>query len=238
MMTARTTTARMMTARTTTNKKKQKQRTLEVARKGINKRTRYLFSVRKKQMSSAIDYNAVIKTILIVNEESFWSFEEAERAITNICGDLHLLPYGQVIHIYNVNPGGDELHEFYVVFNGKIVFSKGDQYFLLDYNLTKNITDICAKYPEYQFSDQYTASGFLTPMDSEENCYQMMNGYIRGDDALVKKMFGGILSEEYTVYVDETEVEITKGEDSIKYEYDYKDFSTGVKIEQIIADLA
>ena len=187
---------------------------------------------------SSTDYNAVIKTILIVNEESFWSFEEAERAITNICGDLHLLPYGQVIHIYNVNPGGDELHEFYVVINGKIVFSEGDQYLLLDYELTKNITDICAKYPEYQFSDQYIGRGFLTPIDSEESCYQMMSGYIRSDDALIKKMFGGILSEDYRVYVDENDVEITKGFKLIKYEYDYKDFSTNVKIEQIIADFA
>lgn len=182
------------------------------------------------------DYNCVIKSIVVINEEGIWDHSEIYEYI-NSHYDIKTLPYGQVFHIYNLNEGGDELHEFFVVYDGQIKCTDGDQYFFLNYDLTKNITDICAKYPEFQFSDQYTGTCLPKEMNSQEICCQAIGGYIRGDDKLMLRLFGGVLDESYNIYINADEVEITKGEKSIKYEYDYEDFSTEVSIKDIIQEL-
>lgn len=193
---------------------------------------------------SSIDYNCVIRTIKVVNEEGIWYVEDAMTHIQKKY-DINTLPYGQVIHVYNVNPGGDELHLYFVVYDGKLVFTEGDQYLLLNYSFTKHITDICAKYPEYTFSDQFVARCFPKTdffKHVEEECYQSMNGYISGNDVLVKKMFGSAFDESYTVYVDVSDVEITNttNSKSRKYDYDYDGFTLceSKTVEQVIEELA
>ncbi len=182
------------------------------------------------------DYNCVIKSIHVQNEEGIWDHAEIYEYI-NSHYDIKTLPYGQVFHIHNINPGGDELHEFFVVYDGKIESTGGDQYLFLNYDLTKNITDICAKYPEFHFSDQVIGSCIPKEIDSQEYCYQGIGGYIRGDDKLMLRLFGGILDESYKVYVDTDDVEIMKGDNYKTVEYDYTDFSTEISIKEVIQEL-
>ena len=179
------------------------------------------------------DYNCVIKSILVTNEEGIWDHSEIYEYI-NSHYDIKTLPYGQVFHIYNINPGGDELHEFFVVYDGKIECTDGDQYFFLNYDLTKNITDIYSKYPEFHFSDQIVGNCLPKKMNSQEHCYQPIGGYIRGDDKIMLRLFGGFLDESYKVYIDADDVEITKEEQTEIFEYDYRKFNTEVLIKEVI----
>jgi len=195
-------------------------------------------------MSSAIDYNAVIRTIVICNDGDIWTVEEGSQYIMENY-EVASLSYGQVFHINNNNHegAGEGIQMFYVVYDRKVVFTGGDQYFLLDYNFTKNITDICSKYPEYHFSDQFT--GRVIPKDifstsafqffkvSDESQIQSMNGYISGNDVFVKKLFGGTLTEDYSVYVDVDTVTITNKLNCETEEYEYDENYTLVEPKSI-----
>jgi len=126
-----------------------------------------------------VDYNCVIKCIRIENDEGIWSQDEAINHITKNY-DISTLPYGQVIHVYNPNGCGDEWNEYYIVHDGKLEYTHGDQYFRLHYSFTKNITDICEKYPEFSFDDTVELH---------------MSGEIRSDDPFVLKNFGKVEGE-------------------------------------------
>ena len=152
-------------------------------------------------MVEIVDYNCVIKTIKITNEEGIWDSDEAIDFITKNY-DINAMKYGQVIHVWNVNPSGDELNEYYVVYDNKLVDTNGDQYFRLHYDFTKNITDICAKYPEYTFIDGLVGSCFPKNFESEEDFYQPMSGEIRGDDAYVKLLRGETYPDKVWVVAD------------------------------------
>jgi len=183
-------------------------------------------------MSSAIDYNAVIKTIVIINDGDIWTVEQGSRYIMENY-DVASLPYGQVFHIDNNNHegAGEGLQMFYAVYERKVVFTGGDQIFLLDYDLTKNITDIRSKYPEYHFSDQFIArvipkdifstSEFQFFKTTEESEIQSMEGYISCHDVFLKKLFGGTLSEHYSVYVDPDTITISNKLSCTTEEYEY-----------------
>jgi hypothetical protein len=136
-----------------------------------------------------MDYNCVIKTIKITNEEGIWTSEESEQFIMKNY-KIEELPYGQVIHVWNVNESGDEWNDFFVVYDNKLVDTRGDQYFRLHYDFTKNITDICAKYPEYTFTDILFGCCLPKELQSQEYEYQSMNGEISGDDAYILKHYG------------------------------------------------
>jgi hypothetical protein len=136
-----------------------------------------------------MDYNCVIKTIKITNEEGIWTSEESEQFIMKNY-KIEELPYGQVIHIWNVNESGDEWNDFFVVYDNKLVDTRGDQYFRLHYDFTKNITDICAKYPEYTFTDILFGCCLPKELHSQEDEYQSMNGEISGDDVYILKNYG------------------------------------------------
>ena len=137
-----------------------------------------------------MDYNAVVKTIKITNEEGIWDKKEAVDYITKNW-DINNFPYGQVFHIWNVNPSGDEWNDYFVSYDGKLVNANGDQFFYLDFDFTKNITDICAKYPEYTFSDELVSCLLPDDMDdTDEECYQLMSGYINGKDKVLGEHLG------------------------------------------------
>ena len=161
--------------------------------------------------------NCVIKSIVIVNEDDgIWSSDKIREVITSRY-DIASLPYGQVFHIDNLNPGGDSHQEFLVVYDGKLEFTEGDQYLLLPYEMTRNITDICAKYPEFTFSDQLL--GNCIKFESQETCYQQMGGRISGRDVFVKKTTGQVFDETYSVYVNESEIEVTKDDECETYDF-------------------
>jgi hypothetical protein len=152
-----------------------------------------------------MDYNCVIRTIKITNEEDgIWDNDTNVDFITKNY-DINAMKYGQVIHVWNVNPSGDEWNEYYVVYDNKLVDTRGDQYFRLHYDFTKNITDICAKYPEYTFTTDRLGCSIPNDLPSDEDEYQQMAGEIRGDDAYVKLVRG----ETYPgkVLVDESGVD-------------------------------
>jgi hypothetical protein len=155
-------------------------------------------------MVEIVDYNCVIKTLKITNEEGIWDSDEAIDFITKNY-DINAMKYGQVIHVWNVNPSGDELNEFYVVYDNKLVDTRGDQYFRLHYDFTKNITDICAKYPEYTFTTDSLGCCLPKTLGSEEDFYQQMSGEVRGDDAYVKLVRGETYSDK--VWIDENGVD-------------------------------
>ncbi len=138
---------------------------------------------------ASVDYDEVIKTIRIVNEDGIWTSDESEQYILKNY-DIHALPYGQVIHIWNVNPSGDEWNEYFVVFDGELMNINGDQYFRLHYSFTEKITDICAKYPEYVFAVDNLGCPLPKTLGSQEDFYQQMAGEIRVDDAYVKFVSG------------------------------------------------
>ena len=152
-------------------------------------------------MVEIVDYNCVIKTILITNEEGIWDHDESVEFITKNY-DINSMKYGQVIHVWNVNPSGDELNEYYVVYDNKLVDTRGDQYFRLHYDFTKNITDICAKYPEYTFTSDRLGCCLPKTLGSEEDFYQPMSGEIRGDDAYVKLVRGETYPDKVWVVAD------------------------------------
>jgi hypothetical protein len=169
-----------------------------------------------------MDYNCVIKTIKIINDEGIWDSDEALDYIKNNY-DASTLPYGQVIHVYNENPSGDEWNEYYVAYDGKIINTHGDQYFRLHYDFTKNITDICAKYPEYCITSEKLGCCLPKELESDEYEYQMMNGFINGRDKFVTDKFGfGFDNNHYTVYIDESEFKITNTDSNqtMPFEYD------------------
>jgi hypothetical protein len=146
------------------------------------------------------DYDCVIKSIVIVNEEGIWTQDEATEHIISKY-DISAQPYGQVFHVYNINPSGDEWNEYYVVYDGKLMFTEGDQYFRLHFDFTKNIKDIRAKYPEYTFLDSEIATSIP---NQEHNHYESMYGQIRGDDPFVKKYFPDNTKEMIEIFdVDE-----------------------------------
>jgi hypothetical protein len=156
-----------------------------------------------------MDYNCVIKTIKITNEDGIWTSDEAVEFITENY-NIANMKYGQVIHVWNVNESGDDFNEYYVVYDNKLMNTDGDQYFRLHYDFTKNITDICAKYPEYTFTDsllgccipkelqniesrrdstprphEWSPFGTHSVFHSQEYEYQLMNGDISGDDVYI-----------------------------------------------------
>jgi hypothetical protein len=148
-----------------------------------------------------VDYNCVIKTIKITNEDDgIWDSNEAIDFITKNY-DISSMKYGQVIHIWNVNGSGDEWNEFYVVYDNKLVDTCGDQYFRLHYDFTKNITDICAKYPEYTFTTDRLGCSIPNDLPSDENEYQQMAGEVSGDDAYILKNYGKTFGK-VPVYID------------------------------------
>ena len=137
-----------------------------------------------------VDYNCVIRTIKITNEEDgIWDNDTNVDFITKNY-DINSMKYGQVIHIWNVNGSGDEWNEFYVVYDNKLLNTNGDQYFRLHYDFTQNITDICAKYPEYTFTDTLLGCSIPKDIPSDEDEYQMMSGDISGDDVYILKHYG------------------------------------------------
>ena len=142
--------------------------------------------VKRSKSRRAMDYNCVIKTIKITNEEGIWTDEEALEYIYHEYEyDIKSFPYGQVIHVCNENPSGDEWNVYYVVYDGKVVNTQGDQYFRLLGDFTKNITDICAKYPEYCIGTEKLGCCLPKELDSEEEMYQEMMGEISTKDKFV-----------------------------------------------------
>ena len=169
-----------------------------------------------------MNYNCVIKTIKIINEEGIWTDDEALEYI-NKQYDIKSFPYGQVIHVCNENPSGDEWNEYYVVYDGKVVNTQGDQYFRLHGDFTKNITDICAKYPEYCITTEKLGCYIPEELESQEEMYQQMMGEISGKDKFVIDKFTfGFDNNHYIVNVNECEFEITNIDfnKTMKYEYD------------------
>ena len=149
-----------------------------------------------------MDYNCVIKTIKITNEEDgIWDNDTNVDFITKNY-DINAMKYGQVIHVWNVNPSGDEWNEYYVVYDNKLLNTNGDQYFRLHYDFTKNITDICAKYPEYTFIDGLVGSCFPKNFESEEEFYQLMNGDINGEDVFILNKYGKTFDKGASYYLD------------------------------------
>jgi len=147
-----------------------------------------------------MDYNCVIKTIKITNEDGIWDEAEAVEFI-NENYNIANMKYGQVIHVWNVNPSGDDWNDFYVVYDNKLVNTGGDQYFRLHYDFTKNITDICAKYPEYTFTDSLFGCCIPNELLSQESEYQPMNGDISGDDVYILNNYGKTFGK-VSVYID------------------------------------
>ena len=145
-----------------------------------------------------VDYNCVIKCIHIENDEGIWSQDEAVQYITKNY-DIKTLPYGQVIHVYNPNGCGDEWNEYYIVYDGKLEYTHGDQYFRLHYSFTKNITDICAKYTEFSFDDTVELH---------------MSGEIRNDDPYVLENFGKVEEEIFDTLDDHDDIKIKIDSDS------------------------
>lgn len=99
------------------------------------------------------------------------SYDIIQKIISDF--DIRALNYGQIIRtIENVEEQG--YTRYFIVYNGKIVESNGDQCLKLEFDFTQNITDICGKYPQFSFYD-----------GSEEYMY----GHIRNDDLLIWNIF-------------------------------------------------
>ena len=185
-----------------------------------------------------MDYNCVIKTIKIINEEGIWTDDEALEYINHEYEyDIRSFPYGQVIHVCNENPSGDEWNVYYVVYDGKVVNTQGDQYFRLLGDFTKNITDICAKYPEYCITTEKLGCCIPKELESEEEMYQQMMGEISGKDKFITDKFKMGFCENYKIWIDECKVEITDKDTNKTMEYEYDEIDEMVDIAKNVVSM-
>lgn len=182
--------------------------------------------------SDEIAYNCVIKTIKIVNNEKHLNYSQIFEHI-NKHHDINTFQYGQVVHVEQLL-NNYKSNRYFVFYENKL-FESGCGAFSLKYDLTKNITDICGKYPEYMFDDKcdqpFPDNDFFK--SSEETCYQEMCGYIRGDDKLIRRLFGGVLDETFTIKIFSDIIEITKNDKKVMHCFDSYTSRMNITIQDI-----